>query len=229
MLNIDNKQININIKDLLETVRARSFGYLNTIKPVGKNLMCTCPFHGNHKERHPSCGVNADPSSKHFGTFHCFACEEKGYITRFIAQCLNRSEDWVKNWLIENYYTGEDNLDLDLPEIIIDKKKKNVIQDNSLKAFESFHPYMIQRKLDPKVIKEFDIKYEPKTQMLVFPVRDYNGNIVMLTKRSVKDKTFMIDKEKEKQIISWLENQPSLKAYVLGLIEADMAAAKKRR
>ena len=47
----------------------------------------------------------------------------------------------------------------------------------------------------------------------------------------VKYRSFSVrfDKEKEKQIISWLENQPSLKAYVLGLIEADMAAAKKRR
>ncbi|MBR2596060.1 MAG: hypothetical protein IKE06_07040 [Solobacterium sp.] len=37
------------------------------------------------------------------------------------------------------------------------------------------------------------------------------------------------DKEKEKKIIRWLEKQPSLKAYVLGLIEADMAAAKKKK
>lgn len=37
------------------------------------------------------------------------------------------------------------------------------------------------------------------------------------------------DKEKEKKIIRWLEKQPSLKAYVLELIEADMAAAKKKK
>ena len=37
------------------------------------------------------------------------------------------------------------------------------------------------------------------------------------------------DKEKEKKIIRWLEKQPSLKAYVLGLIEADMATAKKKK
>lgn len=202
MILIDNVKLDIDMYSLLNTVKLRCSGYLNTIKRVGKNLMCTCPFHGNHNEKHPSCGVNNDPTSKHFGTFHCFACEEKGYITKFLSQCFSKNEDWVKNWLTENFSAlTEDEETINLPEIVINNKKKtDIIPDSTLRSFEGFHPYMIQRKLNQKVIKEFNVRYDTKTQMLVFPVRDYNGNIVMFTRRSIKDKTFIIDKEKEKPV-----------------------------
>ena len=59
---------------------------------------------------------------------------------------------------------------------------------------------MDTRKLNPKVCKLFQIKYDPKSESLVFPVRDENGNLVMLTRRSVKNKTFLIDKDKEKPV-----------------------------
>lgn len=37
-----------------------------------------------------------------------------------------------------------------------------------------------------------------------------------------------LDKKKEKRVISWLEKQPSLKHYLMDLVEADMAKAKKK-
>ena len=37
-----------------------------------------------------------------------------------------------------------------------------------------------------------------------------------------------LDKKKEKRLISWLEKQPSLKHYLVELVEADMAKAKKK-
>ena len=37
-----------------------------------------------------------------------------------------------------------------------------------------------------------------------------------------------LDKKKEKRLISWLEKQPSLKQYLVELVEVDMAKAKKK-
>lgn len=38
-----------------------------------------------------------------------------------------------------------------------------------------------------------------------------------------------LDKVKEKKIIKWLEKQPSLKHYLLELVEADMEKSKKKK
>ena len=37
-----------------------------------------------------------------------------------------------------------------------------------------------------------------------------------------------LDKKKEKRLISWLEKQPSLKHYLVELVEADMPKEKKK-
>ena len=61
-----------------------------------------------------------------------------------------------------------------------------------LDTFESFHPYMIKRKLTKRIIELFKIKYDPKTESIVFPVYNENNRLVMLTRRSVEGKKFFI-------------------------------------
>ena len=66
--------------------------------------------------------------------------------------------------------------------------------------FEDFHPYMLQRKLTREICKKFEVKYDPKTKCLVFVVRDETGRIALLTRRSVENKRFIIDADKEKPV-----------------------------
>ena len=51
---------------------------------------------------------------------------------------------------------------------------------------------MTQRKLTTEVIEKFKIKYDPKTKSIVFLCDDRN-RLLMLTRRSVINKTFIID------------------------------------
>lgn len=202
MLLIDNKKLNVDLYDVLKKIHFINPAYLRIVKRAGSNVMCTCPFHGNHNEQHASCGVNNDRNSKIFGRFHCFTCGKVGNFSEFVAQCFETSIENAKKWLIENYSSLDDNLftELDLPEIDLKESKKVYINDNQLLKFESFHPYMVKRKLSKEIVDKFEVKYDPKTECLVFPVRDLSGKIAMFTRRSVKDKTFIIDKEKEKPV-----------------------------
>lgn len=177
-------------------------------KPKDNNIRVTCPHHKNGLELDPDCNIYIGPDMVDaegnlivaYGTANCFACDFKGDFIKFVAECFDKSYEWAEDWLIENYYTGSYVEDLTLEPIILNKSKKHYLDESILNNFEDFHPYMLQRKLTKEVIKEFEIKYDPKTECLVFPVRDEKGKLWMLTRRSVKDKTFIIDKEKQKPV-----------------------------
>lgn len=201
MLKIDNYTIVTPLIDILQVVRKYNPTYLNTLKVTGNDIMCTCPFHGHHVEQHPSCGINIDPTSPLYGTYHCFACDSVGSFYHLVAECFGKNDAWAKQWLIDNFGEVGSQPTINLPPIEIkSRNRKPTLDESILKTFENFHPYMIQRKLNQDIVNKFEVKYDPKTNCLVFPVRDADGKLVMLTRRSVVDKTFIIDKEKEKPV-----------------------------
>ena len=59
---------------------------------------------------------------------------------------------------------------------------------------------MQERKLTKEVCQKFEIKYDPKSQCIVFPVRDLSGNLKFLTRRSINSKKFIIDKDIDKDV-----------------------------
>jgi len=154
-------------------------------KPKDNNIRVTCPHHKNGLELDPDCNIYIGPDMVDaegnlivaYGTANCFACDFKGDFIKFVAECFDRSYEWAEDWLIENYYTGSYVEDLTLEPIILNKSKKHYLDESILNTFEDFHPYMLQRKLTKEVIKEFEIKYDPKTECLVFPVRDEKGKL----------------------------------------------------
>ena len=188
------------VKDLKSIIHNNK---LKTIRDRGDNIRVTCPFHKNGLEDRASADIYIGPSTDtlEYGWFKCFTCGEKAPFYHFVASCLEVSDFDAKRWLIENYADGDVEYEIELPPIDLFPKKKNKpISENILNQFESFHPYMVQRKLSKKVIDKFQLKYDPASKCLVFPVRDELGNLVMLTRRSVESKLFIIDKNKEKPL-----------------------------
>ena len=76
-----------------------------------------------------------------------------------------------KKWLIDNYSDGtiEEEL-IDLPDIDLKRRsnKQPSLSESILDSFDSFHPYMIQRKLTKRIIELFKIKYDANTKVLYF-------------------------------------------------------------
>ena len=200
-------------------------GKLKVVKKQSDdNIRVTCPHHKGGQEDTPDCDIYIGPTIKDskgniivaYGTVNCFACEFKGNFVKFVAECFDKSYEWAENWLIENYASDYTNTYLDLPPIVLSKSKKTYLDESILNEFEDFHPYMLERKLTKEVIKEFEIKYDPKTECLVFPVRDEKGKLWMLTRRSVNSKKFIIDKEKQKPVylLYYLKKRNIQEAYV---------------
>ena len=205
---IENHVIREDIKEILSQLKSILInGKLKDIEYKGDNVRITCPSndHKNGHEAKPSCDVYIGDSDKVvWGTAHCFACGFKGQLYDFVAEAADKSVTWAKKWLCDNFteYTIDVNdVVIDDPILLDNKKSKSKYMDESiLDKFQSWHPYMQQRKLSREVCKQFGVKYDPQTECLVFPVKDINGRIKFLTRRSVVTKTFIIDKDVEKEV-----------------------------
>lgn len=199
---IDNQIIDSPLLTILKKVRETSHNeYLKDMKVRGDNIRITCPFHKNGNENNPSCDVyQGDDEKLEYGYYKCFTCGEQGPLYNLIAHCLNKSINYAKDWLIENFSNSITTYKKVLPEIILKKETKKYLDENILDTFQNYHPYMEKRKLTKKIIDMFKIKYDKDTKCLVFPVWDENNNLVMLTRRSVENKRFIIPPDAEKPI-----------------------------
>ena len=205
MLEIDSRIIEKPIKEILEKVRTET-GKLQFIEEKGDYLRVTCPFHKGGFESHPSCSVYIKEDGEFpVGTFNCFTCHESGDFIKFLSGCFERSKDFCKNWLLENFAESFVKTNLYLKPIELTRHLANnagetILDENILLSFENYHPYMKTRKLSDDVIKKYEIKYDPKTKSLVFPVRDLNNNLIGLSRRSVEYKRFDLPRFNNKPV-----------------------------
>lgn len=202
-LKINNRTISKPIIDIVKDIKNIIYnGKLKTVRVRGDNIRVTCPFHKNGLEDRASSDIYIGDKNDEleYGWFKCFTCGENAPFYHFVAECLEISDSEAKAWLIRNYADGTLDYEIELPPIILNNNKKEFLDESILDTFENFHPYMAQRKLAKNITELFQVKYDPATKCLVFPVRDEKGRLVMFTRRSVTDKRFIIDKEKEKPL-----------------------------
>jgi len=206
-LKVNNKLILTPLYNIILDIKNQLHnGKLNSIELKGNNVAVTCvnPDHKGGHESKPSAQIYIGPTidKLQYGTYHCFTCDTVCSFVHFVAMAFEESDSWAARWLIDNYENEvSENDGIDLEPIVIGNKVKKVYLDESiLNNFESFHPYMTQRKISKHIAEVFEVKYDPKTQCLVFPVRDETGKLWMLTRRSVNEKKFIIDADKEKPV-----------------------------
>lgn len=208
---IDNHVIKQDIKEILSTLKSElNNGKLSHVQYKGDEVSITCPFHKEGKENKPSCFIYVGGDEKiPWGTFHCFTCGEKGSLVKFIASAFDRSEYYAKEWLKKNFTEKIlNNVELNIAEEIdlrkfedaVMKEMSKVRDEYILSTLQSWHPYMEQRHISKEVANKFEIKYSPEKECLVFPIRDKDGNVISVTTRSIKGKTFNIPKGTEKTI-----------------------------
>lgn len=205
-LKIDNYILNVPVIDVLYRLRlALTNGKLREIKDGTENIVVTCPDHSGGQESHPACNIYiGEDSNIDYGYFNCFVCGSRGSFLRFVAHCFESSEEYAKNWLLKNFegqvienkiFLGE--------EIKIGKKTKKALpklDEAILDQYQTWTPYLGQRKLSREVCEFFNVRYDPKYRQVIFPAYDIHGNLVMLPKRSIDTKTFYLNKEQEKPV-----------------------------
>ena len=177
-------------------------GKLSIVENKGDYVRVTCPFHKDGKEHKPSCSVS-DNDTLEKGWFHCFTCGEKGNFVKFISACRGTTYWSAEQWLIKNFGIEVDQkFNIDVCQKIEPKKYEDeeILDDSILNSFEDFHPYMEKRKLSKDICKKFEIKYDSKECCLIFPVRDFYGRLIGLSKRNVNYKQFVLPKFKNKPV-----------------------------
>lgn len=197
MIKIGNYTIEASITSILYKVKSElTNGKLKEIQRRGDQVKITCPFHDGGHENSASCFVNDD------GIFHCFACHESGKLPKLIGECFDADEEYGRKWLMQNY-VGDyivEHENTFLPSDLLDDKPTQYLDESILDTYEDWHPYLEKRHLSRNICNLFKVKYDKEKQMIVFPVYDEHNKLYMLTRRSVNDKTFIIDKDKEKPV-----------------------------
>jgi len=200
---INNKLINEPIENILRQIKLEIHGkYLREIgKPKRGNITITCPFHKDGNEAHPSCQVFCGESDKtEYGFYKCFTCGEQGPLYKLVGKCFDKDDEFGKEWLLERYGYNFVKSEVYLPEIQLESGEVENKDSSILEGFQSWHPYLTKRKLSKNVCKQFGVCFDPKTECVVFPVKDEYDNLVFLTRRSVNSKKFIIDKDADKPV-----------------------------
>ena len=204
---IKNRCIDAPISVILNTLKSEiKTGKLKHIEEeVKNNIAITCPVHKDGMERNPSCQVytNKENDKVEYGQCHCFSCGWTGGLAQLVNVCFNETdESFGEDWLVERFGVAYSENTRYLPEIKIGrpKKKVEVIDESVLQGYNFYHPYMWERKLTKEVVDTFRVGFNPRTNMISFPVWDEQNRLVLITYRSVLDKTFYIEKDKDKPI-----------------------------
>ena len=227
MYQIKNKTIDANMINILETLKSYILArdnrlILKDINDDGDNVMITCPFHKHGEERRPSCGVST--IDKHdgdktypAGTVHCFTCKYTAPLDKFISQILgfDDSGEEGRKWLLDNFdITTNRNIQIQFGSRGYGKTlAQSFINEDLLKEFRFYHPYMYKRGLTNEIISKYDIGYDRYSDCITFPVRDIKGRCLFIAKRSVKGKMFILPSSKNKPLYGVYEldyNKPDV-------------------
>ena len=195
MIILNNKQVNTDVMSILNKAKLElNNGKLSKFSRSGNEIKVTCPHHSSGLEKNESCFIQEN------GVFHCFACNFKGTIDDFIGECFDRDKSFGRDWILNNFEYSVIRDVVDLPKIDFRQTESIHLNEKILDSYQSYHPYLAQRKLSRNICEKFKVKYDTQNKCIVFPVWDENNNLVMFTRRSVESKKFIIDKDVEKPV-----------------------------
>lgn len=187
-------------------------GKLRDVKHGNDNIVVTCPVHSGGMESHPACNIYVGEDSKlPYGYFNCFVCGSNGSFLKFVASCFESSEDYALSWLLKNFEFEKLPKVFDLGDPISTEPKKKaaiVLDESILDQYQTWHPYLGERKLSRATCKQFNIRYDPKYRQIIFPTYNLENQLVMLPKRSIDTKTFYLDFDVEKPVycLNYIKN-----------------------
>lgn len=188
------RPINVELRDLLLVLKAEALvkgrgEYIQQMNDAPNDIFVTCPNYEAHggPERTPSCVI-----SKEEGLVHCFGCGYHGSIAQLVSDVLGLKSavegfSWIRRKFTAPIVGQRKSL---LSPEIERSKSKIFIPEEALLQYNLDHPYMFKRRLSVDAIDWFNIGYDKETDSITIPMRDAEGRIVFIKKRSVKRSKF---------------------------------------
>lgn len=166
--------------------KLEALGLIKQAKRTGDHMMIHCPFHGDGKEAHPSCGVllvdivrdGKKTSAGHFNCFSCHTSKKLPDAIDFILKQHGITQDG-NSWLQENVpgYNPSftDKFDYLLPADLVESltnryaidmmnsmttRKQEFVSEEELAKYRFTVPYMYERKLTDAIIEKFDVGFQ---------------------------------------------------------------------
>ena len=182
--------------------------YFGRIKSTPKNIMVSCPYHKEGQESKPSCGIqriSSDVSSA--GTVHCFSCGATTGIADMMKDLLGTMYDATDveskfnftSLTVDNIVNSEPKIHIALP------KQENIITEDFLKNFRTYHPYLHQRGISEITAKKYDLGFDAKNQHITFPIKNIMGKCIGIGRRSILRKEYYYPPEMQKPLYGLYE------------------------
>jgi DNA primase len=164
-------------------------------------VIASCPFaktrHSHGVDKHPSFGVKIEPHG--LSNFHCFSCGSSGDLMDIIITLKQEQKYQLDGYKIAKALEmlavedEEDMLDIMAfdDEIKEQKKQIYVFSDKFVNSFQSvIHfpegvAYLKERGLTDKIINDIDVRYDSSLDRVVFPIKDWNGDVVGMHGRHI--------------------------------------------
>ncbi len=214
MITIWNTPIVATVEQIVKDLKLElySTGLLKDINNTGSDVMVTCPFHKNGKERKPSCGISLKEkraNDKHYeaGTVHCYTCGYTSDLPTFLKDLLDLKDSYEGfKYLVGKYNlsTSErEPIELDLSRgeevasVTYDLSTINEFKAN-LWSSERALNYLKGRCISEEVMKEYELGYDLTDDTVLFPVFDIKGEVVFYKGRSITGKQFYNSKGVDK-------------------------------
>lgn len=191
MIKIQDKVYDTNVEDIVDDL-IDEFDVFPVRRTSGNHLMVQCPYHGGGNESHPSFGIDLDT-----GMSHCFTC---GAVKNIKELCSDISGD--ENWLDEhckksserqrlvlNFTRGNENK---AEPVFLDKKE--------IMKYAGYHHYLLKRRIPKDIAQKYYLGYDKENDCIMFPILDYNGNLLYFASRSVKKKFYHYPKDVDKNL-----------------------------
>ena len=164
-----------------EDVRSIAKQFLRRVKYSGDNLTASCPF---HESDNPG-GSTTFSMSMSRGIFYCFSCHASGNLQKFLRDIgvAPFTIDLQYKPLIERLKLAAP------PPKDIHKFNPHVnepLPENLLGIFDYCPNRLIEVGFTEQTLRSFDIGYDPYHNMVTFPLRDVDGQLVGISGRRLE-------------------------------------------
>lgn len=175
------------------------------------------------------------------GFFHCFACKKVATIQELVEHVIKTHSVDVSTaeTLRKMVEISEEDIETIIPASMFEdfnaklalntlqslqKMNKSYVTEEELSQYRFTCNYMYERGLTDELIEKYDIgfqanfvppKWKKGVPCITFPVKDINGNVLFVARRSIEDKRFFLPKDMEKPVYGLYELPKDRKAVAI--------------